>query len=269
MEILFLGTSGHGITLERNLPSILIDRCILFDCGEGTLKSLKQNHISVTEIKYIFISHLHADHWMGLLALLWESALYSRENLKIPQCSPEIFVPEGMKDHVLTLIRLTYSPFARVKFQVKVTELPQNANHPLIIQGRTSHFQIEWLTTEHLPLCYAFRINNVLGISGDTRPSENLIPFFSKLLTLIHEATFSDDDSELAHKLKHSTPSDCARLGHKAGVLCIILTHVPPLTGEKEKIFLKDAKKIFSNIIVARDSEKFKISSDFVERTPN
>lgn len=256
MQIQFLGTSGHGIALKRNLPAILLDECLLFDCGEGTLKRLKENQVSVNKIKYIFLTHLHADHWMGLPALLWESALYSRDDYSSTKDSPEIFVPEGTKEKVLSLFNLTYSPFDRVNFNVKITELSKNNSSILTIQTETDRYNIEWKETKHQPLCFAFKINNILGISGDTAPSPELASFFSKLDSVIHEATFFDEDGELAHRLNHSTPIDCAEMAGKAGIQRLILTHLPILAEFQELEFLKNAKKKFPNISIAHDLEK-------------
>ncbi len=74
MDILFLGTSGHGITTTRNLPSILIDKSILVDCGEGTFRSLLNLNIPISSIKVIFLSHQHADHFLGLISIIWQLA---------------------------------------------------------------------------------------------------------------------------------------------------------------------------------------------------
>lgn len=178
MRIQFLGTSGHGITLERNLPALLIDNQILIDCGEGTFKNPKRLNVDLHSIKVIILSHLHADHCMGLPALLWDYALYSREDINKPVSSPLIYVPEGMKYHLEGILKDSFSPFERVNFSVKIVELPSKSQMNLDITLDSRNYHIDWIPNVHFPLCYAFRINFKLGISNDTAPTKNLTDFF-------------------------------------------------------------------------------------------
>ena len=117
MEVLFLGTSGAGITPTRNLPSIIVNRSILFDCGEGCLAALYKHNIRLEQIKAIFISHVHADHILGLISILYKAAFYTpfpTDPLEERRSCP-IFVPSGSGEHIRQIIKATYSTFEKVK----------------------------------------------------------------------------------------------------------------------------------------------------------
>lgn len=257
MKIQFLGTSGSGITRNRNLPSILIDDCILVDVGEGTLKTLKNLNIDVNSIKAIFLSHLHADHFIGIISFLWELALYSREDINVPKKSPPIYLPEGMKSNIEKILQLSFTPSDRVHFTVNYIELPHQMEKPLKVKFNTNMYRIMWTSTQHDPLCYAFRFNDSLGISGDSAPKQDLKPFFKGIKHLIHESTFPDKMKSTAHRLNHSTPLDVAELAQDLSLKSAFLTHLPRISLEEEQGFLEKAKEIYLNIKIAHDLDYF------------
>jgi len=97
MKIIFLGTSAGVPTETRNHTSILLiynGYHILFDCGEGTQRQLKKINISPLKIDKIFITHLHADHILGLQGILQTLAM-NKYNKKI-----HIYGPKGLKKYI-------------------------------------------------------------------------------------------------------------------------------------------------------------------------
>lgn len=254
MKIRFLGTSGAGFTENRKLPAILIDDTILIDCGEGCLQTLMQHHISLSNISAIFISHLHADHCLGLVSFLWQKAFYDRQNHLKQEISIPIYVPYNMKENLMEILKKTYSSFENVMFQVNIIELPEKCDIPLILICKNIQYSITWQKTIHKPLCYAYRFNNEIVISGDTAPSGKLAKFCQNTKIIIHEATFFDEQSKLAHSLNHSTPKDAAILAVKTQPNILILTHLPVLSEQEQEFFLQNAKEIYSNIFIAYDN---------------
>jgi ribonuclease Z len=252
MEITFLGTSGSGVTKTRNLPSILIDRTILIDCGEGCLQSLRKLEIPLEQLSHIFISHFHADHLLGLLSIFYAMAFYD----KISKLPP-VYIPNGMKKNLLDLIRLTYSSngLERTGYSLDIHELPIKQTEPLTIQALGKKYVLEWMKTIHEPICYAFKINDQIVYSGDTAPMRKMSEFSKGCKILIHEASLPDDQKELAKIANHSTPSNAAELARKSEVDRLILFHFPNLTKIDEEIFLQNALKIFPGIELAVDLE--------------
>src|ERR1700693_5716923 len=78
LSIFFAGTAGSIPTARRGLPALLVRRGghrILFDCGEGTQRQL----VSTIGLTEVFLTHFHADHWLGLPGMLKTFDLRGRE----------------------------------------------------------------------------------------------------------------------------------------------------------------------------------------------
>jgi len=264
MEIIFLGTSGFGITASRNLPSILIDRCILVDCGEGCLKSLYKYNYELKALKAIFITHFHPDHILGLIPLISKIGIYSQDS-SIKEYPP-IYVPKGMKIQLERIIDATFSNFLNRNFKIKIIELELNQDNNLEITINNKLYHIKWVKTLHSPICYAYNFNNEVIISGDTAPFLDFNEFIKNTPILIHEATFSDREVELAHKLNHSTPSDVAKIANENGIKQVYLYHVPDIDKSEEEKFISNAKTIFPNLFVAHDGDIIIFPLDVVDQ---
>src|SRR5947209_13068046 len=81
LSVFFAGTSGSIPTVRRGLPALLVRRGgdrILFDCGEGTQRQLVMS-VGLTDLDEIFLTHFHADHWLGQPGLLKTFDLRTRE----------------------------------------------------------------------------------------------------------------------------------------------------------------------------------------------
>lgn len=261
MEILFLGTSGAGITQSRNLPSILINRSLLFDCGEGCLAALYRHNISLESIKAIFLSHVHADHVLGLLSILYKVAFYTPFSTDPPneRKSFPIYVPMGAKDDITQIIKATYSTFGNVKYTLQIIELPDSGGDPIVLGTNGSETLIEWFPSIHIPKCFAYRINKQVVITGDTAYNPELIKFVQNIRLLIHEAALCDGMEELGKRVRHSTPNQAAMIAKQCNVSRLILYHIPDIEKESEHIFLENAKNTFNSTTVAHDDEIIQI----------
>ena len=87
LRIVFLGTGGSWPSKQRNVTATAVKmggEVVLFDCGEGTQRQIAFSPISFMQIKKIFITHYHGDHFLGLNALIQTMSLNNRkEKLKI------------------------------------------------------------------------------------------------------------------------------------------------------------------------------------------
>src|SRR3954469_20798119 len=80
LDVLFVGTAGSAPTARRGLPATLVRRGgdrLLFDCGEGTQRQLLRS-VGLLDLEEVFISHFHADHFLGLPGLLKTYSLRGR-----------------------------------------------------------------------------------------------------------------------------------------------------------------------------------------------
>src|SRR6516165_4805321 len=115
LSVFFAGTAGSIPTARRGLPALLVRRGgdrILFDCGEGTQRQLVQS-IGLTDLTEIFLTHFHADHWLGLPGLLKTFDLRARDR------PLRIHGPAGLRELVSGALRTA----GRVRFPLELVEL--------------------------------------------------------------------------------------------------------------------------------------------------
>ena len=96
LDLAFLGTAGSMPTAQRSPAAILLRRGgdrLLFDCGEGTQRQLQRSSAGLPELEEIFLTHFHADHFLGLPGMLKTFALRGRE-----QAGLTVYGPRGLKE---------------------------------------------------------------------------------------------------------------------------------------------------------------------------
>ena len=257
LQIQLLGTSGFGITKTRKLPSSIINNEIIVDMGEGTLATLIAQRHDISKIKAILITHMHADHSLGLLSLLYSLAFYQLDvDFSKKRMSPPIYIPENMKKNLDAIIEATSSTFFKVNYELDIRELiADDPVREIKITTKNNTYKVEWQKTVHSPICYAYKINGKLVLSGDTAPFPEMTEFCKGAKTLIHESSFPDGMEVVAHRVNHSCPSDVAKLAKDANIDQILLCHVPDLARSDEEAFLQKAKKLYANIAVAHDGD--------------
>src|SRR5213595_2457618 len=115
LSVFFAGTAGSVPTARRGLPALLVRRGadrILFDCGEGTQHQLVSS-VGLMELTEVFLTHFHADHWLGLPGLLKTFDLRARER------PLRISGPRGLRELLTMALRLA----GRVRFELRLVEL--------------------------------------------------------------------------------------------------------------------------------------------------
>ena len=296
LSVFFAGTGGSLPTQRRGLPALLVRRGgdrILVDCGEGTQRQLLCS-IGLTDLDEILITHLHADHWLGLPGMLKTFDLRGRE---APLC---IHGPRGLKD----LIGGLMSYVGATAYGLHVVELEDGE-----ILERDG-YEIEAVAVSHRGPAFAYVVSEydrpgvfdpdaarragltegpefgrvqrgetvsgvtpdqVMGpsrpgrritISGDTRPSDALrdAAFGSDLL--IHEATFAIEEAERAHQTGHSTASQAAGIARDADVKLLALYHLS--IRYPVKVLRDEARAIFPDTVLPRDFDTIEVP--FAER---
>src|SRR5579859_3969075 len=291
LSLFFAGTAGSIPTARRGLPAVLLRRGgdrILFDCGEGTQRQLVSS-VGLTELTEIFITHLHADHWLGLPGLLKTFDLRARDR------PLAVYGPPGLRELVVLALRAA----GRVRYELQLTELAAGdvllrggyAIAPVEVSHRTPAFGYviyederpgvfdpeaatalgivpgpEFGRLQRGESVRGVRPDQVLGparpgrkvvLSGDTRPCESLRIAAHEADVLVHEATFAAEEVERARETGHSTAAQAATLAAQAEVRMLALTHFS--TRYPVSVLRDEARAIFADTVLPRDFDTIEI----------
>src|SRR5437660_9442251 len=118
LSVFFAGTAGSVPTARRGLPAVLVRRGgdrILFDCGEGTQRQLIRT-VGLPDVECVFLTHFHADHWLGLPGMLKSFQLRDRDR------PLTVYGPVGL-DALMASMRHVYGP--RLSFDLQLVEVDQ------------------------------------------------------------------------------------------------------------------------------------------------
>jgi ribonuclease Z len=268
----------------------------LIDCGEGTQVQLRKHKIKFSQIEHIFISHLHGDHFFGLIGLISTFMLLGREK------ELHIYGPKGIKEAILLLLKLgnaytSYNLFfheltskeSEVIYEdekVKVTTIPLKhrvyTNGYLFEEKNTERkLNIDAILNYNVEKLYYNKIklggditlddgriipNSELSFApeeaksyafcSDTVYNEDVIPIIKKATVLYHESTFLESESHLAEKTMHTTAKQAAKIAKLADVKHLLLGHYSTRYGNIE-LFRTEANEIFENVLLADDGLEF------------
>jgi ribonuclease Z len=291
LDLVFLGTSGSVPTARRALPSTLVRRGgerMLLDCGEGTQRQLLRSSVGLVELPEVFLTHYHADHYLGLPGMLKTFALRGRE---VPLT---VYGPPGLTDLFGGLQRV----FGKLTYRLELVELRSgdvldrgdyrivvfDVAHGLTANGyafvelpRPGRFDLqaaEALGVEPgplfgrlqsgepvaLPSGDVVRPEQVLGparpgrkivLAGDTAPAASVLEVAEAADLLVHEATFAEEERERADETAHCTAAGAAHIARAAGVTLLALTHLSNRYFGPE--IAREAREIFAETVVPRD----------------
>lgn len=274
------------------------NRYFLIDCGEGTQVQLRKNKVKFTKISHIFISHLHGDHFYGLIGLISSFSLLSRVT------DLHIYGPKGLKEIIQLQLKLSHS---WTNYEIHFHELDSKESelifedekvtvHTIPLKHRvyTNGFlflekegdrklNINAIQELAIDVCYYKKIkkggnltlengqvieNEQLTFSGeptksyafcsDTAYTESIIPLVQEVDLLYHESTFLESESQLAAKTMHSTAIQAATIASKANVKSLLLGHYSTRY-ESISSFKEEALTVFSNVQLADDGKSFEI----------
>ncbi|MEH7383075.1 ribonuclease Z [Bacillus sp. JJ1533] len=276
----------------------------LFDCGEATQHQILYTSIKPGKIEKIFITHLHGDHIFGLPGLLGSRSFQGGESLLTVYGPKGIkaFIETSLKvstTHIrypLEVIEIEEGVvFEDHQFSVIAKELDhgiQSYGYRIVEKDLPGTLLVDKLTKEGIspgPIYQKIkdgqtvvledgrRINGgeyigppkkgrIVTILGDTRYMKESIELAMDADLLIHEATFSANEADLAHDYFHSTTTQAADVARQARVKCLILTHISSrYQGEDSQKLLDEAQQVFLHTYVAKDFFKFDIKSSHSE----
>lgn len=270
---------------------------LMFDCGEGTQRQMMRAGIGFNRKMAVFITHMHGDHVLGLPGMIQTMSLLGRDKplriygprgirafieavtstvsfwLSFPIEISEV-VNEGTiynggnyevqavwTDHSIPSLAYAFieKPRPGKFYPEKAIALgvPKGPLWSRLQRGMEIILQ-DGRVIKPSDVLGPPRPGRKIVYSGDTRPSERISELAYGADVLIHEATLGDDMLERALEEGHSTPSEAAKIALKAKVKLLVLTHISARYTETDSL-LSEAKKIFSNIIIARDLEEIEI----------
>ncbi len=298
MKIVFLGTGGTYPSKTRNVSSIAVQvgpDVVMLDCGEGTQRQLMHSPISFMRIRAIFITHLHADHFLGLAGLIQSMSLNGRtEDLRI-------LGPVGTTETITAMLDLGYfksqfkvvssdmQPNDKVDFETFHVESAESSHtvpslaYAIQEKPRPGKFDLEKARRIGIPEGPMYRAlqggsnvmvggrtispDEVMGegrpgrkvvYSGDTRPCEPVERLASGADVLIHDSTLDSSHSALADEFGHSTAAEAAGLAKSAGVKNLYLVHISPRYDDSRPL-RDEARRVFRRSFVPRDLETVEV----------
>jgi ribonuclease Z len=300
LSLFFAGTGGSVPGPRRGLPAVLVRRGsdkLLFDCGEGTQRQLVRS-IGLLDVDSVYLTHYHADHWLGLPGMLKTFALRGREE------PLTVYGPPGLRQ-LMSDARFIYGrlPYELVLCELQPRETVERAGYRVAaipVAHGTSAFGyalIEDQRPGEFDPALAERLGVVPGpafgrlqrgevvdgvapadvmgperdgrkvvISGDTGPCELLAAASHRADVLVHEATFVTDDAARAAETGHSTARQAAELARGAEVRMLALTHLSARYAARQ--VRDEARAVFEATETPRDFDTIEVP--FPERgTPS
>ena len=246
-EIITLGTGSSLPSKYRNVSAVMLRMPAdmgnyLFDCGEGTLGQLRrmfdehQLDLILCDLKAIWISHLHADHHLGLSMLL-RAAHVARKRKARATSQPILPPPMLISDSKIIGYMDEYSNILGRKPSQLYNPVICNGHRAPRMDGNICDFKengvpIRLLETVRVLHCYGalavsvtFDNNFKFSYSGDCRPSDQFCEIGQNSDVLVHEATFDDEMEKDAKIKKHSTTGEALGVAIKMKAKNLILTH--------------------------------------------
>jgi ribonuclease Z len=295
LSVLFLGTAGSMPTVQRAPASLLIRRGgdrVLIDCGEGTQRQLLRS-IGLPELEHVFLTHFHADHFLGLPGMMKTFALRGRE---IPL---NIYGPRGLTGLISDLRRI----YGKLSYEVRLVELePTEAvefdgfrigaysvvhrmealGYALVEDDRPGRFDPDRALALGVPVGPLYgelqrgvtveangravspadvmgetRPGRKLVFTGDTQPCDATVAVAQGAELLVHDGTFAGEEQERARQTGHSTAPEAARIAAEAAVSMLALTHLS--SRYFGAVIENEAREIFERSVVPRDFDMVEI----------
>lgn len=272
MKLTFLGTGAATPSRTRNVTSIALQfdqrsTLWLFDCGEGTQHQILRSPLRLSQLERLFITHLHGDHFFGLLGLLASRSMQDGSDSPVT-----LYGPAGLDEYLRCALDVSRMRF---RFPVSVVTI-----RPGFV-CEDEEYAVTCASLRHGIECYGYAVQEkpragrfdpnaakALGvpagplfgrlkngeqvtlsdgrtvdgtaltgppqpgrkvvISGDTSATPQVVSLARDADVLVHEATYLEEDRPLADRALHSTAAMAAHAAHDAEAAALILTHISP-----------------------------------------
>ena len=301
-QLKILGSNSATPAHNRNQTSQLLsigNEHFLIDCGEGTQMQLIRYRTRFHKISHVFISHLHGDHYLGLMGLMLTMHLQHRKE------DLHIMGPRGLDDIITTQLRYAHTTLS---YKVHFTELKDDQAY-LIYES--NQLTVHCFPLQHRIACTGFlfrekpkerRMNkekllpemlgeeigrlkkgeNIHDAEGnlkyrsidftlpprrsysyaycsDTRYEPSLVQYIKNVDLLYHEATFLQEHAERAAETYHTTAEQAALLAKEANAGTLLLGHYSVRYKDLNPI-LEEARRVFFNSRLAIEGETVQVA---------
>jgi ribonuclease Z len=296
LDVVFLGTGGSVPTARRATACLLVRRGgdrLLFDCGEGAQRQM-QRSTGLVQVDEIYVTHLHADHYLGIPGLLKTYDLQGRER------GLRIVGPPGLRDLFGAIGRIV----GRVRYPLELMELAEGdavahdgyevrsfpVAHRMAAQGyavveedRPGRFDpdlaatlgvkpgpdfgrlqggesvpgAEGSTVEPMQVMGEGRQGRKVVITGDTAPCEMTRIAAHRAQLLVHDGSFADEEAARSAETGHSTAREAAVLAREAEVTMLAIVHVS--SRYNVRAVLAEAREVMPEAIAPRDFDLVEI----------
>ena len=300
-DITILGCGSATPTLVRNPTSQVInimERYMMVDCAEGTQLQLRKYKVAFQKIDHIFISHLHGDHYLGLVGLISSFHLFGRnktlhiygpveleriifDQLKASKTflcyqikfhplvndSSELIFEDGVLEvHTIPLKHRIYCNGFLFKEKKKERRLSKelitkyNIRVEMMPKLKKGEDPIGegWDDLKNKDLTLPAQRSRSYAFCSDTSYSESIVPLIQNVDVLYHESTFLDDMKDRAKSTFHSTAKQAALIAIKANVNELLLGHYSARYSSITE-FEKEAKEVFANVKAVKDGDTISI----------
>lgn len=300
-EVTVLGSGSATPSLIRNPSAQLLNAAghfFLVDCGEGTQIQLRRYSVKLQRIGCILISHLHGDHYFGLMGLLQTMHLLGRQaklTLICPPALKEIIDLQNKHSQTGLSFELVYV-FTDPKEKqlvyddkhIEIYSFP--LNHRIdctgflfkekpglrkIIKEQLQKHSISVAEINNLRLGFDVKdeqgrvvLNKDLtegapaprsyAYCSDTIFDERITNYIKEVNLLYHETTFLETEKERAKKTYHTTASQAAKIAAMASAKQLLIGHFSARYGNTGD-FLNEAKREFENTLLAEEGITYKI----------
>ena len=301
MQLTILGCNAATPRKNAQTTAQLLEingQMVLIDCGEGTQIQLRKLGIKFARIQHIFISHLHGDHFYGLIGLISTFRLLGRT------ADLHVYGPKGIKEVITLQLKLAkswtdYNLFFHEleeevatlildheKFTVETLPLDhrvytngylfrEKVGKRKINSAAVANYGVDVADMENLKQGKDIQLPNgdwvenqlltfdpappkSYAFCSDTAFKPDLAELVQGVSCLYHEATFLDTHQDLAVKTKHSTAEEAAQIAAKAEVGQLILGHFSSRYPDLNA-FVEQAQRHFQNVHLAEDGKGFVI----------
>jgi ribonuclease Z len=298
MRITFLGTAASRPTVSRNVSALLVNRegeLLLFDCGEGTQRQMMRYGTGFS-VNDIFFTHLHADHFLGVIGLLRTMGLQGRVE------AMRLWAPGGGSAILQEAVHLGVE---RVPFHIEIQELrpgerverdgyavhayasrhgTRSLGYALVEHERLGRFdpgearrrgvpegplwgrlhrgqavEIDGHTVHPADVVGPPRPGRRVVYTGDTRPCKATVEIARDADLLIHDGTFGAEEADRARATNHATAREAAEVARRAGVRHLVLTHLSSRYADDPRPLEREAREVFPRSTVAHDGLELEI----------